>query len=246
MTEFTVNSKIIITVSAEELSEQFAGILIEGLNRSRENFHLALSGGSSPRNIFKYIAEHYKSAIDWSRIRFFWGDERCVPPDNTESNYKMANDYLFSKIGIPQKNIFRISGENNPAEEAIIYSKKLLENIPLVNKVPEFDLIMLGLGEDGHTASIFPGSLNLFEEKNLCAVAEHPLTNQKRITITGSIINNAKQVVFLVTGKSKSEIAAEMLNKENKYENYPASYVNPNRGELIWLLDKDAASKLKR
>ncbi len=239
-----MNSKIIISQSADELSENFVHLLLNGLKGSKENFHIALSGGSTPKRVFRYIADNYKSEIEWESIKFYWGDERCVPPDDIESNYKMSNDNLFSIIGIPEKNIFRIAGENDPAIEAVNYSNILKGNIPEFNGIPRFDLIMLGLGEDGHTASIFPDSLNLFEEKNICAVAEHPATHQKRITITGKIINNAKQVIFIVTGSSKSGIVGDILNRKNDYGKYPASHVNPAQGELIWMIDSSAAGRL--
>jgi len=239
-----VNSKIIISKYPAEFSEEFARILVDGLKSSGEYFHIALSGGSTPKLLYKFLAENYKSKIEWSKIKIFWGDERCVPPDDPESNYKMTRDSLLSEIEIPDKNVFRIEGENDPSEEAARYSGILARNIPQLNNLPEFDLVLLGLGEDGHTASIFSNSLQLFESKNLCVAAEHPGTHQKRITITGPVINNAKQVVFLATGSGKSSVVDIIINKKNGFDKLPAAYVNPHHGDLIWLLDDDAGRNI--
>lgn len=243
--ESTVNSKIIISDNVEDLSEQFAQILLDGIRNKDGYFHFALSGGSTPKSVFKYLTEYYKDKIDWNRIKIFWGDERCVPPDHTDSNYKLAVDNLISRVEIPPENIFRVHGENNPEEEVTHYSNVLLENIPVGNSLPRFDLIWLGLGEDGHTASIFPNSLNLFETKSICAVAEHPVTLQKRATLTGPVINNSRQIVFIASGGSKSKVIETIFNKKEGFEKLPASFVNPKNGNLIWLLDKNAASLLK-
>lgn len=245
MTESIVNSKISISDNIEELSEQFAQLLMNGLNEKNDYFHVALSGGSTPKAVYNYLAEIYRSRINWGKIKFFWGDERCVPPDHFESNFRMANEFLISKVEIPDENIFMIHGDKDPEEEAVNYSNILLANIPSHASLPEFDLVLLGLGEDGHTASIFPDYLDLFNVDSICAVTEHPITLQKRITLTGRVINNARHVVFLVTGKSKSNVVDIILNHKNGFNKLPASYVNPDNGELNWLLDKTASSLLK-
>lgn len=245
MTESIVNSKIIISKSHEELSEHFARILIGGIKKRNDYFNIALSGGSTPKLLNKYLAEKFRFGISWEKIKFFWSDERCVPPDDPESNFKMSNETLLSAVGVPRENIFRIHGENDPEKEPARYSEILKHNIPSFNDLLEFDLVMLGLGEDGHTASIFGDSISLFEKKNLCAAAVHPLTRQKRITLTGTVINNARRVVFLVTGKSKMSVVDTIVNKKIGFDRLPASYVKPDHGELIWLLDDQAAALLK-
>ncbi len=174
----------------------------------------------------------------------FWGDERCVSPESDESNYKMASDSLLKRIPIPDANIFRIIGENDPVTEAKRYSEIVSKLIPSVNGNPQFDLIMLGLGEDGHTASIFPNNIHLFDSKNLFEVSEHPDTKQKRITATGKLINNSKGVSFLATGKNKPEKVYQILEKKSEWKFYPASLVDPKNGELIWLLDNLSAEQL--
>jgi 6-phosphogluconolactonase len=172
--------------SADELSQYFADFLREDLNHKKGKYSLALSGGSTPKQVFNFIAEKYKPPIQWERIDIYWGDERCVLPDDPESNYKMADDYLLSKIPLPGQNIYRIRGEDNPETEAERYSGVIKNNL---TEKPVFDLIMLGLGEDGHTASIFPDQMNLLTDKSICSTAIHPDSGQKRITLTGTTIN---------------------------------------------------------
>lgn len=242
--ESIVNSKIIISNNLEEVSSNFAKILMDGVNKSEGYFNLVLSGGSTPKTVFDYLAANYKSIINWNKIRFFWGDERCVPPDNNESNYFMTYNHLFSKIEIPEKNIFRISGESDPAQEAIRYTNLILENIPLVNNLPSFDLIMLGLGEDGHTASIFPDRMDLINSNSICDVTVHPVIKQKRITLTGKVINNSKMVIFLISGSNKNKIVDLIINRKKGFEKLPAYYINPESGELIWLLDYESGKGL--
>ena len=242
--DFIVNYKIDISHNLDELSEKFARLLIA--ETSLKNLvSVALSGGSTPKSIFNYIAENYSTSINWGKIKFFWGDERCVPPNDPESNYLMTDKSLFSKIQIPSKNIFRIQGEDNPDKEAKRYSNVITNEIGFKNNIPNFDLMLLGLGEDGHTASIFPNQLELFSSNKICAAADHPVTKQKRITLTGKVINNSSKIIFLVTGKSKSVIADKIINKKKDYKNFPASFVNPVQGELIWMLDEPAAEMLK-
>ena len=211
---------------------------------SDEFFSLALSGGSTPKAIFKLIAGQYKDKIDWSRVRIFWGDERCVPPSDAESNFRMAQETLLKHIPVPELNIYRIKGENNPGTEAGRYSQIVDRLVPQRNHVPRFDLIMLGLGDDGHTASIFPGSIGLFNSDKLFEISEHPVTRQKRITATGKLINNAGEVCFLVTGPGKAEKVAQILHKKEGWKELPASLVKPTDGQVVWLLDNEAGAGL--
>lgn len=243
--EFIVSYELKIFSSLVELSEAFAEILVTEVISSKNDFNLALSGGTTPKYIYKFLADNYQTKIEWNKINFFWGDERCVPPTDDESNYKMTYDNLLSKISVAEKNIFRIKGEDDPEIEAKRYSDVIHTNLPLQNHLPVFDLIMLGLGEDGHTASIFPDQLHLLNASNICSVAIHPTTKQNRITLTGRTINNARNIVFIFTGKSKSKIVNNILNNNVDSKNYPASFIKPESGKLIWMLDKEAASLLK-
>ena len=242
--EFIVNYKIQISESVEKLSEQFAQLLTEKVINCKDDFNIALSGGSTPKNVFEYLAAHHQNTIGWHKVKFFWGDERCVLPTDSESNYKMAYEALLSRLQIPDSNIFRIRGENDPQNGAKEYSEIVIKQLPQTNKIPKFDLIMLGLGEDGHTASIFPNQKSLLESEQIYASAVHPETGQKRITLTGKVINNASTIVFIVTGNNKAKVVDEIINQKDNYKDYPASFILPHNGELYWLLDKSAASQI--
>lgn len=226
-----------------ELSTYFCNKLA-GLISSKEKYFLALSGGTTPKIIFQTLAENYKYKINWSKVHFFWGDERCVPPDNPESNFGMTKQYLLNHIDIPEENIHRIKGEDDPYKEAIRYSEEIKKYLPEVYGLPQFDLTMLGLGEDGHTASIFPDQMELLASDRICEAANHPLTKQKRITLTGRIVNNSVAISFLVTGKNKSIVLKKILGRKDDYLKFPASHIQPVKGKLFWFLDKDAAAGL--
>jgi len=208
-------------------------------------FHIALSGGNTPKELFTVLSKDFKHSIPWKRIHFWWGDERCVPPDHKNSNYKAAKDLLFSKIDIPVENIHRIKGENEAKAEADRYINEIEQNLIYRGDNPVFDLLILGLGEDGHTASIFPDQLELFEEKRICAVSQHPISGQTRITLTGKVLNNANRIFFLVTGANKSMRVSEIMNDEEAAKLLPAYYISPLNGNLIWFLDEDAANKIR-
>ncbi len=212
---------------------------------SQHRFDIVLSGGNTPAKLFKRIAKKYSESISWERIHFWWGDERCVSPDDVNSNFKMANDLLLSKISIPQGNIHRIKGENKPEEEALRYANEIKNNLNFRAENPVFDLVILGLGEDGHTVSIFPDQIELFEEEKICAVTKHPITGQPRITITGRVLNNASRIFFLVTGSAKAQRIAEIMNDDEAAKLLPAYYISPNVGNLMWFIDQAAGSKIQ-
>ncbi len=230
-----------------DLAKSFAEEMVHLIDEStkiNDTFTIALSGGSTPEILFKVLSQDYAGVIPWKKVHIFWGDERCVPPADEESNYGMANKYLLSKINIPPVNTHRIMGENDPGIEAIRYSREISNFTGNRDGLPRFDLIILGLGEDGHTASIFPGHLDLFDSENICEVALHPVSHQKRISITGRTINNADNVFFLVTGNKKAGVIENLFKKELTFTDYPASHVNPVYGSLNWLLDKEAGRYL--
>ncbi len=235
--------KLKIYDSKEAVALQFSEYLSE-LIRLNSEVHIALSGGSTPKIVFDALAAKYKETIDWSKVNFYWGDERCVLPTDEESNFKMTQHHLFSKIAIPDKNIHRIKGENEPEKEAIVYDELLQSKLPEVDGIPQFDLIILGMGDDGHTASIFPYNIDLWFSERNCEVAAHPYSGQLRITLTGRVINNAKAVAFLVTGSGKSQKVKEILERTGDFERYPATLVKPKSENLVWFLDKEAASGL--
>ncbi|NDW10904.1 6-phosphogluconolactonase [Dysgonomonas sp. 520] len=239
------NETIYIYEDVQKLAEDFTSFLRRELKKRRE-LNLSLSGGSTPKALFNYWADNCKTGINWQKVRFYWGDERCVVPDDPMSNYGMTRDLLFSKVSaIDKNNIFRIHGENEAEDEAKRYSEILDENLPKKNNFPVFDIMMLGLGDDGHTVSIFPDHINFWDSHSNCIVARHPESKMYRISLSGKVVNNAENIVFLVTGKNKAEIVRNIIQQRAEYkEIYPAARVIPNYGNLYWFLDKEAASLL--
>jgi 6-phosphogluconolactonase len=235
---------ILIYNTPEDLAEGFAVYMQSLIEKSNKNsFHIALSGGSTPKLLFNCLANKYRDQIKWNIIHLWWGDERMVPPDDSESNYKMTKDNLLSFIDIPADNIHRIHGEESSGEETNRYSSEIKKFIPSNNNLPVFDLIILGMGEDGHTASIFPNQMELLDSTEICEVAPHPVSGQKRITLTGNVINNAKIVAFIVTGTRKAGKIAQIFSKAEVAASYPAAHINPT-GKLVWFLDKPASEGL--
>ena len=232
--------------STETMAGYFADMLKNAVNSTPANgfVSLALSGGSTPRGVYSYLASMEEGQVDWNRVRVFWGDERCVGPASEESNYKMVRDTLLRRVDIPESNIFRIRGEEDPLKEASRYSGVVSREVPEENNLPRFDIVMLGLGEDGHTLSIFPDSSKLYNSERLFEAAVNPYSGQQRITGTGRLTEGAKMAVFLVTGGSKSEMAAKIIRRVGDWQKFPASLVSPINGRVIWLLDSEAARKL--
>lgn len=226
-----------------ETAKAFADFMLEEHKRNGK-LTIALSGGSTPKILFDLMASDYKNDFNWSDIYFFWGDERCVPPTDSDSNYLMTKEHLLDKIDIPEENILRVLGENDPEKEAARYGKLIETNLPQVDGISVFDIIFLGLGTDGHTASIFPHEMELLDSAKTCEVANHPDSGQKRVTLTGPVINAARYVCFLITGESKKERIQEIFEDEEIANTYPAYHINPSHGELIWFIDEAAASLL--
>ncbi|MBG49551.1 MAG: 6-phosphogluconolactonase [Pseudozobellia sp.] len=227
----------------QEVASEFSNFFAEKVKES-DSFHVALSGGSTPKIVFDVLANEFGSDLDWNKVHFYWGDERCVPPTDDESNYKMTVEHLLSKIEIPEENIHRIKGENEPKGEAVRYSEVIEQYLSESNGIPTFDLVILGMGDDGHTASIFPHEIDLWHSEKTCEVAVHPDSGQRRITITGKIINAAATVAFLVTGEGKAEKVGEIVRRTGSFKDYPATLVAPKSNNLYWFLDDAAAANL--
>lgn len=232
--------KLKISKTKQEVALNFSRYLAI-LIANRKTVHIALSGGSTPKIVFDELTENFQKDIDWTNVHLYWGDERCVEPTDEQSNYRMTLEHLISKIEIPKENIHRIKGENDGEYEAKRYAELLDERLPNAENIPQFDLVILGMGDDGHTASIFPHEIGLWHSEKYCEVAIHPESGQKRVSITGQIINNSDTVIFLVTGESKAEKYSEIKNQTGNYTKYPASLVNPSSGRLLWFLDEAAA-----
>jgi 6-phosphogluconolactonase len=208
----------------------------------RENLYIALSGGTTPQTMFSIIASEYSKSIDWKRLHFFWVDERCVPYISSDSNFGVADRLLFSKIEISRENLHPVHGEEDIMNELVRYTGEILANVPCIDKYPVFDVIILGMGNDGHTASIFPGQPDLFETPSICSASFHPETNQKRITLTGKVINNAQNIIFLITGDTKAVMIKSIFDDSPDAYEYPAKKIHPVKGHLSWYMDKAAAA----
>ncbi len=206
--------------------------------------NIAVSGGTTPRMLFELLGNEYEKAIDWKKVRLFWVDERCVEPTDSESNFGMTYDAFLQKTLLPGENIFRMKGEEIPEFEAERYRDLLRKELPARGGYPVFDLILLGMGNDGHTASIFPNDLSLIDSELSVAVNINPYTQQKRITLTGNTINNAAQIVFIITGENKSKILKEIVQSAPTATNYPATHIGNSKGKVDFFVDKTAASKL--
>ena len=226
------------------VSKAVADLLVTEAEKAVDHkgrFSVVLSGGSTPKKLYELLAtSEFKNRLPWQQIDIFWGDERFVPRDDDRNNAKMALDTLLNHVPVPEKNIHPIPIAITPRESASEY-EKLLHNY-FHNEEPVLDLILLGLGENGHTASLFPGT-SVIEKKNLW-VSEVYVEEQNmyRITLTAPIINKARNVVFLVTGANKAEIVSNVLQGMYQPRVWPAQIIKPANGNLFWMLDAEAAS----
>jgi 6-phosphogluconolactonase len=246
--------KIEIVEDKEELNrraaESFKDIADEAIAR-KGSFTTALAGGSTPRSVYELLAsEPFKARVDWTRVYFFFGDERFVQPDSEESNYRMAREAILEPLGVPPENIFRWETEcDDPAETASRYEKTIRRFFDLHKSgendhIPRFDLILLGMGPDGHTASLFPFSPALRENEKLAAANWVEKLDAFRVTLTFPVLNHAANVIFLVAGDEKAETLAAVLEGEFNPDRLPSQEVEPLDGRLVWLVDRAAARLL--
>jgi 6-phosphogluconolactonase len=225
--------------AAADLTSQAAEQAIAEQGR----FSLALSGGSTPRALYQLLVDTpYRERISWANVHIFWGDERCVPPDDIESNYRMARESLLEHVPLPPANIHRIQGEQPPQAAAAAYAAELAQFF--AGEMPRFDLVLSGMGDDGHTASLFPHTAALDETEKWVTANYVPQKDTWRITLTLPVINAAQQVVFLVTGAEKAKRLREVLYGPQQPYNLPSQRIQPTSGNLVWLLDLAAASAL--
>jgi 6-phosphogluconolactonase len=209
---------------------------------------VALSGGSTPQATFKLLADPagpFAATVPWDKVQLFWVDERCVGPDHPESNYGVARELLLSKVAIPEANVFRMEGELDPEEAASRYESTLRNVMKLEGaESPAFDLVTLGMGPDGHTASLFPHTEGLNELGRLVIANHVPQKDVWRISLTWPVINQAAEVAFEVEGPSKTDVLAEVLVGPRDPERLPSQLIRPANGKLLFLLDEAAAAKL--
>jgi len=241
-----VRGTLVICPDLESLSREAARRLLAAVNHPRKDprapFRLVLAGGSTPRRLYQLLASgEFRDKIPWPRLHFFWGDERMVPQDNPQSNYRLAQEVLLKNVPVQRPNIHPIPTQASPEEAAQAYENELRRHFG--RGTPAFDLILLGLGGDGHTASLFPGAVAL-EEKHRLAVAHRTgLKGFDRVTLTLPLLNQARRVFFLVAGGSKATALQAALAGAGRL---PAQRVAPRQGELVWLVDAAAASRLER
>lgn len=206
-------------------------------------FSAALSGGSTPRNLYAGLGvPGRQESLPWTDIHLFFGDERHVPPDHPDSNFLMVQEALLSEVTIPESNVHRVKAELDPRIAAFSYEEELRRFFE--GDWPRFDLVLLGMGEDGHTASLFPGTAGLNEEQCWFIANELPEKSAWRLTLSKNAINAARKIIVLVSGHSKAEMVSEVLGEESAQEQKPIQMISPTDGEMLWLLDREAASLL--
>jgi 6-phosphogluconolactonase len=209
----------------------------------RGEFAVALAGGSTPVGMYELLARPpLRSRVEWPRVRFYWGDERCVPPDHPDSNYGAARRALLSALDVSEDHVHRMRGEEDPERAAREYEAEVRAAVP--GDPPSLDLILLGMGDDGHTASLFPHTPALGVTDRLVVANHVPKLEANRLTFTALLINAARRVLFLVTGEGKAEALREVLEGPRRPETYPSQLVAPTDGKTMWLLDEAAASLL--
>lgn len=219
---------------------------MRNLSLEQRPVHISLSGGSTPKLLFKMLAsEPFVETIEWRNLHFWWGDERCVAPTDKESNFGEADSLLFQHISIPAENIHRILGENEPEGEAARFAQEMEQVIVKENKLPAFDWILLGMGTDGHTASLFPNQTN-FDDPSIAIVATHPESGQVRVSKSARLIENAKRITYLVLGKNKAGVLKQIQQSSPEAMSYPAARVQSTNGITEWFLDLQAASLLSK
>jgi 6-phosphogluconolactonase len=225
--------------AAEEFGSQATAAV-----HSRGRFTVALSGGSTPKSLYTLLASN--SSLPWEKIYFFFGDERHVLPDNPESNYRMARESFLSKVPVPAENVFRVPAENPDASKAAETYEQTLHKFfnPAPGTLPRLDMVLLGMGPDGHTASLFPGTAALQENSRWVVSNWVEKFKTDRLTLTLPVLNNAAVVMFLVSGQDKAGMLKEVLEGKQPGDLFPSKLIKPSNGELIWMVDRAAASQL--
>jgi 6-phosphogluconolactonase len=240
---------VAIYPGADTLSHEAARYVVRVANESivtHGRFTFALAGGSTPKKLYGLLAsEPYRDQINWALVEIFWSDERCVPPDSEDSNYHLAEEVLLSKVPIPANQIHRMPADTADLDAAALAYTEEIQRVFGTNGIPRFDLLQLGMGPEGHTASLFPHQPALKELRRLVMPVSVPKPPPQRLTCTPSLLNAAVHVLFLVTGLDKADAVQAILEGENNPDEYPAQIIWPPEGEVTWMLDTAAASKLR-
>jgi 6-phosphogluconolactonase len=245
------SAEVQVLEGLDDLSRAAASEVVQQARQAiqeRGQFVIALSGGSTPKSLFSLLADDssFRTEVPWDKIHFFWGDERHVPPDHPESNYRMAHDAMLSKVPIPSENVHRIKSENPDAQQvAEEYEETVRTFFRLrTGEFPRFDLVLLGLGRDGHTASLFPGTKALHERSRLAVANWVEKFHTHRITMTLPVLNQAAFVLFLVSGEEKAETLRQVLEEKERKTPFPSQLIRPTHGRLLWLVDRAAGRLL--
>jgi len=245
--------RLLVFDTTEELFQTAARSFMELAREAiaqRDRFVVALAGGSTPRRLYELLADRpYREQIDWPRLEIFWNDERAVPADHAESNYRLAWDTLLTKVPVNMTRVHRIPAETPEAEHAAAgYQQEIAEalGVPAEGPPPRFDLILLGIGEDGHTASLFPYTDAIKESTRWVVANDVSQREMHRLTMTLPILNRARHIIFLVTGESKAAVVREILEGPQDLQRLPSQGVLPRDGQLRWFLDRQAAANLQR
>ncbi|MFI5395528.1 MAG: 6-phosphogluconolactonase [Candidatus Binatia bacterium] len=239
--------EVIVCENASDLAKRAAREFSRAAQESvasRGRFRVALAGGSTPRAAYALLANApLRQQVPWQQTEVFWGDERVVPPNDPASNYRMAHEILLAHVPIPPDHIHRFRTELSPPDAiARQYEDELRASFQCTR--PRFDLILLGMGEDGHTASLFPHSAALHEERKLAVALYAAHLQAYRVTLTLPVLNEARLVIFLASGRTKAEMLRHVLRGERQPERWPAQAIQPHEGRLVWLVDRDAAATL--
>ncbi|HEX6316539.1 MAG TPA: 6-phosphogluconolactonase [Gemmatimonadaceae bacterium] len=251
-----MSAHIEVLPDAHRLADAVAHRFVSSANaaiEARGRFMVSLAGGSTPRSVYERLAsEPWASSVDWSRVHILWGDERCVPPDHDASNYRLAREAFLDHVPVPQANVHRIRGEDDPAAAALAYERVLRAVLRTPDGPPRMapgfrlDLVLLGLGSDGHTASLFPGSASL-EIQDRWVVADYvQAVSMWRVSLTAIVINAAAEVAFVVSGEAKAAIVRQVLDGPAQPRILPAQLIAPAGGRLLWIMDAPAAAALRR
>lgn len=228
--------KLRVFSSSDEALRDLTNALIQKMNARKAPFHIALSGAGTAQKMYSLWVNEYRDQINWDQLRFYWVDERCVGPEEEESNYKHADELLFRPLEIPLSHVHRIHGEREPQVEAEHYSELVKWELPGYACLPRFDCVILGIGEDGHTASLFPGAVELLTDQRCYVVAQHPQSGQKRITMSGTLILNSKLIFIPVLGSSKTAMLQKVIHASEARQ-LPAAYILSNAKEAIIFTD---------
>lgn len=252
LTRPQLKPEIQVFANPEVLTQAAATEFVRQANQAiqdRGRFTIALSGGSTPKSLYALLAtQPWRDQISWNQVHLFWGDERHVPPSDSSSNFRMTQERLLSQVPIPHENVHRIKAENPDAQTvAAEYERDLKQFFQLSeHEFPRFDLVLLGMGANGHTASLFPGTDAVHEQSRLVVAPWVEELNTHRITLTPPVINNANTIIFFVTGAEKAAMLKAVLEGQYKPDRLPAQIVHPTQGNVIWMIDQTAASLLSK